>query len=495
MTLKRRLIAQLSVVVIGVALLGLVAVVGVSALHSDMSDAVRANAQLRQIYTVGSDVKTAMSSVNDSPSPRRAAITALERARMLFDTFASSTGPHAWLEETSPKSRAVTEAFYATVARLEHIDVRMPIDSAEYASVLTSLADLSSQTQSLLVARQESADRLHRQTLASVVTVALAVLGSAIAVGLRQYRSIMRPLSRLREATRVLAGGALERQIPESGDREFVELATDFNAMVRQLHQLHCELETRIEIKSRELVRSERLASVGYLAAGVAHEINNPLGIITGYGERSLQRLGRGLDSETAPKLQQAIHIICDEAFRCKRITEQLLALARPADSNKASVALHSIIEDVVRSLAGLGRLGNRKLVIEKPEAPIIRVHANEGELRQVILNLLINALEATSSDRGVVNIGLHSAAGEAKVVIRDNGLGMSPATLAQVFEPFFSVKREEARGVGLGLSIVRSIVAEHGGTINAHSAGEGKGSCFTVSLPLEHGASYAEHA
>jgi nitrogen fixation/metabolism regulation signal transduction histidine kinase len=146
----------------------------------------------------------------------------------------------------------------------------------------------------------------------------------------RQYRAVLAPLGRLSAAVTRMARGSLDQRLPTKGDAEFAQLADSFNHMAVQLDDLYHKLERRVAEKSKELVRSERLASVGYLAAGVAHEINNPLGIIAGYGERSLQHLSRGLDDATAARVEASLKVICDEAFSREGHHRQA-AVARPA--------------------------------------------------------------------------------------------------------------------------------------------------------------------
>lgn len=484
MTLKRRMAIQLSTVVLGVVLLGVAGVTGIRAVRQDLGVAVRANGQLRQVYAIGARLTSAISQLNESPGDRRDAIRSIRESAQLFESYSQSAGPDAWLDETKAAASAAFESIWTTSARLERIDVREAIDAADTAAMLSALADLSSRTQSVLIARQQSADQVYRRAMLGVVAIAIAVLVATLLLSIRQHQSVAKPLVRLRSATKRLARGKLDERIENAGDREFNELASDFNAMAAELQQLYAELERRIESKSRELVRSERLASVGYLAAGVAHEINNPLGIITGYAERSLQRMGRGLDAESTPKVRQAIEIMCEEAFRCKKITDNLLSLARTS-SQRSSVMIIPLIDDVIRAIDGLSRLGNRRVMIQKPERGQLIVHGNDGELRQVMLNVVMNAIEATA-DAGIIRISIESISRDVRILVQDDGAGMSDAALANLFEPFYSEKRTDRPGTGLGLSIVRSIVVGHGGTITGSSEGVGRGSRFEIVLPQE---------
>ncbi len=242
-------------------------------------------------------------------------------------------------------------------------------------------------------------------------------------------------------------------------------------------------------------MQSERLASVGYLAAGVAHEINNPLGIITGHAELALRGLKHGADAPAVQQTMQSLQVICEESFRCKEIIRKLLTLAKPVPGGAAGrerLALAQSVQEVVEMVQGLPVCQGRKLKVEAAGAGATTVLANPSEMRQVILNLVSNALQATAGmNEGCVTLTVRPSGGEVEMVVQDNGRGMTPESVARVFEPFYTQKRgsaAESSGTGLGLSIVHAIVREHGGRIVAQSAGPGRGSCFTMVLPAADG-------
>ena len=194
-------------------------------------------------------------------------------------------------------------------------------------------------------------------------------------------------------------------------------------------------------------------------------EISNPLGIIAGYSERSLDRLGHGLDDSTAQYLNKSVRIICDEAFRCKEITNRLLMLARPGEEARRLVSIPELAREVIASVGGLKRFADRQIAFDAEPADELRVHANEGELRQVILNLLVNALEAVAPGVGIVRVSIHRSGEQIEISVTDNGHGMDPATVSRVFEPFFTEKRGQRPGTGLGLSVAHAIIRRRGGT------------------------------
>ena len=253
--------------------------------------------------------------------------------------------------------------------------------------------------------------------------------------------------------------------------------------MAAELESFYRSLEEKVLTKSRELVRSERLASVGFLAAGVSHEINNPLNIISGYAELSLKRLASRADADAVNDTVQVLQVIRDEAFRCKEITNKLLSLAKGDSGNRAPLALESVAREVAVLAGGLRDYTDRCLEL-RFDGPL-DVVANATEMKQVFLNLTVNALQSVKPGEGRVLIEGRRRDGWVEVSVCDNGYGMSPDSLKQVFEPFYT-RRPGARtpGTGLGLSITHAIVESHGGRIRAESAGTGRGSRFTVELP-----------
>jgi two-component system, NtrC family, sensor kinase len=310
-----------------------------------------------------------------------------------------------------------------------------------------------------------------------------------------QYRSAMRPMGRLRRGVRQIAAGRFSDRLEPERDREFAELVGDFNRMAGELDSLYRELEEKVAARSKELVRSERLASVGFLAAGVAHEINNPLGIMSGHAELALRALERGgdanavaIDDKAIEETKTALHVVCDEAFRCKEIIRKLLSLTRPGGETRGPVSLAEVARDVATMVGGLKHYRDRTLDLKLDETDGLTVLGNETELKQVLLNLTVNALEATEPNVGRVTIEAQRHGPMVRLCVLDNGRGMAPDVLDRVFEPFFTQRRgtpgPDGAGTGLGLSITHVIVEQHGGRITAQSEGPGKGSRFTADLP-----------
>ncbi|HLL03605.1 MAG TPA: ATP-binding protein [Myxococcaceae bacterium] len=290
---------------------------------------------------------------------------------------------------------------------------------------------------------------------------ALLFLGGAtlFAAGIGVYigNSVARPVARLSEGATRLARGELDTRIPEGEPDEFGRLAAQFNRMTEAL-RAHQE----------QLVQHEKLAGIGRLAAGVAHEINNPLGVILGY-VRLLQRKAEG-------SLAEDLKVVEEEAVRCQQIVEGLLDLSRPGRVAVERVGLREVCEEVVARLKEAARLGSVDVKVEG-DAP---AWVHPQRVRQVLFNLVKNAAEAAGGS-GRVEVRIEGRAeGGASVAVSDSGPGVKPEDRPRLFEPFFTTK---TAGTGLGLAVSQAIAHAHGGRIEADTGPLG-GARFTLHLP-----------
>ena len=292
--------------------------------------------------------------------------------------------------------------------------------------------------------------------------ITLACFGLALLVSgfvvLFVVRSITRPIRLLREGARRVGGGDLRSRIAVVGTDDLAELAATFNQMTDDL--------TRHQ---QEHVRSQTLASVGQVAAGVAHEINNPLGVILGYAR--LLRRAPSTDPE-------GLRIIEDEAVQCQRIVQGLLALARPVRPGTESVDLGEVTRDALARLRAAGTLDGRRIEVACAPEPVLTT-GDEAQLRQVVGNLLTNASQATAHG-GTIRASVSYAKEQALIVVEDSGPGIAAEVMPRIFDPFFTTKAE---GVGLGLSIAQATVDAHGGRIEIGAASIG-GARIVVMLP-----------
>lgn len=252
------------------------------------------------------------------------------------------------------------------------------------------------------------------------------------------------------------------------------DLYKDLQAKVHELEKTHQELQQAQD----QLVQSEKLASVGRLVAGIAHEINNPMTAILGFSQLLLEQ---PLPESIAPHLK----VIHKEAERCRKIVSDLLAFSRRRKPVFNSVSVENILDKALLSLeAEMSRL---KIEVKKSnEAPLIKVQADSHQLEDVFKHLLSNACYALEKKNGPrkISITIFSKNQNLLISFEDNGVGISDADLKKIFDPFFTT-REVGEGAGLGLSLSYGVLQEHGGLLTAQSE-LGKGSAFTVILPLD---------
>ncbi|MCA9124794.1 MAG: HAMP domain-containing histidine kinase [Planctomycetaceae bacterium] len=305
------------------------------------------------------------------------------------------------------------------------------------------------------------------------------------------YTWVFRPMQVLITGSRIVASGKFEHRIQLNSDDEMAELAAALNDMTTRFCEIRDDLDQQVKQRTKEVVRSEQLASVGFLAAGVSHEINNPLAIIAWSAEALESRLHEIIytddlkpddeHNEEITVLKNYLRRIQDEAFRCKGITEKLLDFSRLGDVDHQNTDLRDLTNDVIEMVRHIGSYKHKHINFQCSESVVACV--NSQEIKQVLLNLLTNALDSLDKDGTVtVELGLHR--GHAKLIVRDDGCGMDSEVLEHLFEPFFT-RRRDGQGTGLGLSISYRIVIDHGGKIEATSEGPGKGSQFCVLLPL----------
>ena len=297
------------------------------------------------------------------------------------------------------------------------------------------------------------------------------------------YKWVFQPLGVLVRGSRQVAGGRFDFRIKLDTNDEMSELAEAMNGMTARFQAIRNDLDNQVAQRTREVIRNEQLAGVGFLAAGVAHEINNPLASIAMCAE-SLESRVRSLlheDDRQHEVIGNYLRMIQSEAFRCKEITDGLLDFARGSESKRQQTELGELVGGVIEMTAYLGKYRGKHIRFSHDEAILAAV--NPQEIKQVVLNLLTNALDSCHED-GTVDIGLARRGGFVELTVADDGQGMEADVLEHIFEPFFT-RRRSGQGTGLGLSITHRIVCEHGGDIQATSGGSGQGATFRVRIPL----------
>jgi two-component system NtrC family sensor kinase len=321
----------------------------------------------------------------------------------------------------------------------------------------------------------------------------LATVGFILIIGITYYmiRNITHPLGEMVAATQNITVGRFDQEVRSNSPGEIGLLAESFNAMLKSLRQMKGDLEewgrtleVKVKERTEELVamqervaQSERLASLGMLAAGVAHEVNNPLGGILALTSLTVEDM-----SDHDPNRENLEEVI-RQTERCRDIVKGLLEFSRQSKSNTELVDLNKVLEDTLSLVAKQALFFNINVERDlEPELP--PVMADRSQFQQVFMNILMNAVQAMN-ERGTITIRSRhdTAANCVEVAISDTGCGIHPEQIHRIFDPFFSTKAG-GQGTGLGLSIAYGIVTTHRGTISAQSE-VGKGSTFTIRMPV----------
>jgi two-component system, NtrC family, sensor kinase len=314
-------------------------------------------------------------------------------------------------------------------------------------------------------ASRSKAEQIRATAMIAVLIPFALAIAAAAAVGVYLIRSISRPVAALRAHALRIGAGDLDARIAMPGDDELAELARGIDQMAADLKQ-----------HQTELIEAHRLASIGQVASGVAHEINNPLGIILGY----ITFLRR----EPALSDRDELRIIEDEVRQSLAIVTGLLDLARPVHLDASDVSLGDIAREAMTRLEETGRTDGIEIRFLGETLPA--AVADEGKVRQIALNLLTNAVEAvreTGAVSPVVEVAWELRERNVWLHIDDHGPGISDEAMARVFEPFFTTR---PKGHGLGLGIARRLARAHGGDVEIGPRPGGKGTRASLRLPID---------
>lgn len=226
----------------------------------------------------------------------------------------------------------------------------------------------------------------------------------------------------------------------------------------------------------QQIAQADKLAAMGELSAGVAHEINNPLGIILGYTQLMLKE--RSIENSD---FYEDLKVIEKHVKNCKAVVSDMLAFSRKGSVNQAIIDLNHVVNDVVKFLHNHSDFRNIEMHFDLYTLPL-NLLGNEQELRQVVINLLINACHAVDKKGSIHLKTCRNSSGDSEIWVQDNGRGIKPENLSRIFDPFFTTK-PVGQGTGLGLSVSYGIIKKHGGRIEVKSV-ENRGAIFKVILP-----------
>jgi two-component system NtrC family sensor kinase len=327
--------------------------------------------------------------------------------------------------------------------------------------------------------------------------VEIALIAVIVVVFTRRY--VTRPIEALVSATKAISESHLDQPIRIDTSQELSELARSFNVMREHLQasqkeneQFTQRLEAMVEERTaqlkeahQKLLQTDRLASLGQLAASVAHEINNPISGVLNLS-MLLQRIvdrSEQVPPERLPEFRRYLGQVVAETSRVGRIVADLLAFSRRSRRPDTLASINEIVENTVTLVSHKLELGGVRLTLDLGQG-IPALRCDPSQMQQVVMNLLLNAAEATPSGGTVtVATSLEAATGRLVLEVSDTGAGMPPAIIDKIFDPFFTTK-EEGKGVGLGLAVVYGIVQSHGGEIEVRST-VGSGTTFRVLLPF----------
>ncbi len=349
--------------------------------------------------------------------------------------------------------------------------------------------------------------------LAAIILTLLVVAVTIVFIAFI-VRFVTKPVKMLVDVTDQVARGDLSQRLHLKQHDEIGQLANTFNKMIGSLQQSRNEIEDynrtleekiiqrtlELEDAQAQLIQSEKMSAIGQLAAGVAHELNNPLGGILGYAQFALEKMKKKGTGEFGDKeVNSFIRYLTDietQARRCKAIVQNLLRFSRSRrETEFDEVNVNAIIEDTVTFVEHQLHMNQIELKLET-DADLPAIQGNGGQLQQVFTNLIINAMHASAPETCITVKSRYSPAlgefgGAVELQFIDRGSGIEPENVKKIFEPFFTTK-EVGKGTGLGLSVSYGIIKDHGGEIKVDSV-IGQGTTFTLILPVQKPADVSD--
>jgi len=316
---------------------------------------------------------------------------------------------------------------------------------------------------------------MRRRAVLIFLGITLAGMVIALIVSNFLANGVLQPIKRLVFASQQLAKGNLEYEVELKSSDEIGELGETFNLMASSLKERDERLK---EYTQQQIMKSERLATLGQLAAGVAHEINNPLGAVLMYTHLSLEEM------ESEDTRRQNLEKVVGEATRCRDIVKGLLDFARQTEPKVEESDVNGILNRTLSLVENQALFQNVK-VKKLLTSSLPKVMMDSNQIQQVFTNIILNAAEAIEGEGELIVVTRRAPDNKhIEIEFTDTGCGIPPENHEKIFDPFFTTK-EVGRGTGLGLAISYGIIARHKGTINIRSK-PGKGSTFIVRLPLK---------
>lgn len=344
-----------------------------------------------------------------------------------------------------------------------------------YIAAYEPIKDINEKTIGVLYVGVLEEKFMDMRNRAIVIFLGIMLAGMVMALVVSSFlaKGVSRPIKHLIFASSRWAKGDLDYQVKTGRKDEIAKLADTFNSMAASLKERDDKLK---EYTNQQIMKSERLATLGQLAAGVAHEINNPLGGILMYTHLALE------DLDEKDILRTNLEKAVTEAARCKNIVKGLLDFARQTEPKVEKSNVNEILERTLDLVKNQALFQNVEITCSFSSLPTILIDA--GQIQQVFTNIVLNAAEAMEG-KGELTVATKASSDNeyVEVSFSDTGCGISPEDREKIFDPFFTTK-EVGRGTGLGLAVSHGIIARHKGTIEVESQ-RGKGTSFIIRLPL----------
>jgi len=323
---------------------------------------------------------------------------------------------------------------------------------------------------------------MRKRAIATLGGITLAGMIMALLVSSFLAKEMLQPIKHLVFASHQWAKGNLKYRVKTTGKGEIAELAETFNLMASSLKERDDKLK---EYTSHQIMKSERLATLGQLAAGVAHEINNPLGAVLMYTHLVLEDFDGSFDfsQDRKDKLRENLEKAVREASRCKNIVKGLLDFSRQTEPKVEESDVNKVLERTLAMVENQALFQNVRIT-KSPCPSLPRVLMDVSQMQQVFTNIILNSAEAMKGKGELaVKTGISVDNEHIAIEFRDTGCGIPPENLDKVFDPFFTTK-EVGQGTGLGLAVSHGIIAKHKGSIEVKS-NVGRGTTFVIKLPM----------
>ncbi|MBI4690877.1 MAG: HAMP domain-containing protein [Nitrospirae bacterium] len=338
--------------------------------------------------------------------------------------------------------------------------------------------EIQSFTESLSKKERADIGTILKRSITMLLSALLIIIMLGMAINIKLATSISVPIRNLEKITKKVAMGDLSESVAVEGNDEIASLAVSFNKMEEKLQTALTRLENKvIELREKQarLVDAEKRASIGILAAGIAHELNNPLTSVLTFSNLMLEQVPEG-----DPNYKK-LKIMVGETERARNIVRQLLSFAKETPLNVIKININKPVIEIVESLTIQGIFQDIELILNLSDN-LPDIYIDPARIGQVILNILLNAVHAVTPP-GRIEVSTRAEGNFVEMTFSDTGCGIPEDHINKIFDPFFTTK-DITKGTGLGLAVSYGIIKKHGGDIEVKST-VGKGSTFIVMLPI----------